>query len=109
MGHAFAEQHFSNFEEIGEGLDECETSGCGDLKVGEYSSSQFIYIKKWHLRFDIFKIQETKLPLRLINTTDERRLVQGHETPLREKRDIEDFSSEIDNGRLKVGLLGRNA
>ncbi|GFW99850.1 hypothetical protein TNCV_3420791 [Trichonephila clavipes] len=32
-----------------------------------------------HLRFLIFKLQETKLPERLINTTNERRLVQGHE------------------------------
>ncbi|GFU46035.1 hypothetical protein TNCV_4692221 [Trichonephila clavipes] len=34
----------------------------------------------------------------LIKTTNERRLVQGHETPLRVKRDIEDVSSELDNG-----------
>ncbi|GFU24536.1 hypothetical protein TNCV_2264891 [Trichonephila clavipes] len=33
-----------------------------------------------HLRFDIFELQETKLPLRLINTTNKLRLVQGHET-----------------------------
>ncbi|GFU54313.1 hypothetical protein TNCV_576891 [Trichonephila clavipes] len=51
-----------------------------------------------HLRFDIFKLQEMKLPVRLINTTNERRLVQGHETPLRDKGDIEDVSSELDNG-----------
>ncbi|GFV46022.1 hypothetical protein TNCV_2200321 [Trichonephila clavipes] len=31
-----------------------------------------------HLRFDISELQETKLPERLINTTNERRLVQGH-------------------------------
>ncbi|GFW29950.1 hypothetical protein TNCV_4999901 [Trichonephila clavipes] len=30
------------------------------------------------LRIDIFKPQEMKLPVRLINTTNERRLVQGH-------------------------------
>ncbi|GFV19032.1 transposable element Tcb2 transposase [Trichonephila clavipes] len=49
-----------------------------------------------HLRFDIFELQETKLPVRLINTTNERRLVQGHETaPLRVKGDIEDVSSEL--------------
>ncbi|GFW60838.1 hypothetical protein TNCV_2672591 [Trichonephila clavipes] len=36
------------------------------------------------LRFGIFEIQEMKLPVRLINTTNEQRLVQGHETtPLR--------------------------
>ncbi|GFU55666.1 hypothetical protein TNCV_1649761 [Trichonephila clavipes] len=39
-----------------------------------------------HLRFDIFELQETMLPERLINTANERRLVQGHETtPLRVK------------------------
>ncbi|GFW74323.1 hypothetical protein TNCV_3438761 [Trichonephila clavipes] len=41
--------------------------------------------------------RETKKPERLINTTNEWRLVQGYETPLREKRD-EDVSSELDNG-----------
>ncbi|GFV55198.1 hypothetical protein TNCV_1382191 [Trichonephila clavipes] len=52
-----------------------------------------------HLRFDIFEQQETKLPVRLVNTTDERRRVQRHETtPLRVKRDIEDISSELDGG-----------
>ncbi|GFY01209.1 hypothetical protein TNCV_5076761 [Trichonephila clavipes] len=46
-----------------------------------------------------YELQETKLPLRLINTPNERRLVQGHETtPLRVKGDIEDVSSELDNG-----------
>ncbi|GFV24250.1 hypothetical protein TNCV_3445031 [Trichonephila clavipes] len=50
------------------------------------------------LRFDIFELQETKLPVRLIKTTNERILVQGHENPLRVKRDIEDVSSELDNG-----------
>ncbi|GFV15349.1 ig-like domain-containing protein [Trichonephila clavipes] len=44
------------------------------------------------------KLIETKLPVRLINTTNERRLFQGHErTPLRVKGDIEDVSSELDN------------
>ncbi|GFX27900.1 hypothetical protein TNCV_3083231 [Trichonephila clavipes] len=58
-----------------------------------------------HLRFDIFELQETKLPVRRINTTYEWRLVQGHEiTPLRVKRDIEDVSYELDNGVTR-GLL----
>ncbi|GFV02580.1 hypothetical protein TNCV_5017481 [Trichonephila clavipes] len=36
------------------------------------------------LRFDSFEVQEAKLAERLINTTNGRRLVQGHETnPLR--------------------------
>ncbi|GFV38589.1 hypothetical protein TNCV_132281 [Trichonephila clavipes] len=35
--------------------------------------------------------------VRLINTTNEWRLVQGHETPLRVKGDIEDVSSELCN------------
>ncbi|GFV83362.1 hypothetical protein TNCV_3055091 [Trichonephila clavipes] len=51
-----------------------------------------------HLRFDTFELQEAKLPVRLINTTNERRQVQGHETPLRLKGDSEDVSSELDNG-----------
>ncbi|GFT80642.1 hypothetical protein TNCV_515781 [Trichonephila clavipes] len=52
-----------------------------------------------HLRFGIIKLQETKLPVRLINTTNERRLVQGHKTiPLRVKGDIEDVCSELDDG-----------
>ncbi|GFT24846.1 hypothetical protein TNCV_3021331 [Trichonephila clavipes] len=51
-----------------------------------------------HLRFDIFGLQEAKLPVRLINTTNERRLVQGHETPMRVKGDMEDVSCELDNG-----------
>ncbi|GFW67547.1 hypothetical protein TNCV_3392181 [Trichonephila clavipes] len=38
--------------------------------------------------------KETKF---LINTTCERRLIQGHETPLKVKGDIEDVSSELDN------------
>ncbi|GFS52552.1 protein polybromo-1 [Trichonephila clavipes] len=42
---------------------------------------------------------QVKLPVQLINTTNEWRLVQGHETtPLRVKGDIEDVSSELDNG-----------
>ncbi|GFW48459.1 hypothetical protein TNCV_1110181 [Trichonephila clavipes] len=36
-----------------------------------------------HLQLDIFELRETKLPVRLINNTNERRLVQGHETPLK--------------------------
>ncbi|GFX40926.1 hypothetical protein TNCV_2216251 [Trichonephila clavipes] len=31
-----------------------------------------------HLRFDIFELLEKKLPVRLINTTNEWRLVKGH-------------------------------
>ncbi|GFU88208.1 uncharacterized protein TNCV_846011 [Trichonephila clavipes] len=59
-----------------------------------------------HLRFDIFELLETKLPVRPINTTNERRLVQGHETTsLRVKGDIEDVSSELDNTGLKLPFL----
>ncbi|GFY05852.1 hypothetical protein TNCV_4405191 [Trichonephila clavipes] len=51
-----------------------------------------------HLRFQIFEIQGAKLPVRLVNTTIEQRLVQGHETtPLRVKVDIEGISSELDS------------
>ncbi|GFT73916.1 hypothetical protein TNCV_4895481 [Trichonephila clavipes] len=67
-------------------------------------------IFKWvflikHLRFDIFELQETNLLMRLINTTNEWRLFQEHETPLRVKGDIEDVSIELDNG-VKGALLG---
>ncbi|GFX26303.1 CUB and sushi domain-containing protein 1 [Trichonephila clavipes] len=42
---------------------------------------------------------ETKLPVRLISTANERKLVQGHETtPLRVKGDIEDVYRELNNG-----------
>ncbi|GFT74595.1 uncharacterized protein TNCV_3776201 [Trichonephila clavipes] len=51
-----------------------------------------------NLNFDIFEPEEAKLPVRVINTTNERRLVQGQETPLKVKRDTEDVSSEFDNG-----------
>ncbi|GFU67064.1 hypothetical protein TNCV_4969131 [Trichonephila clavipes] len=43
-----------------------------------------------HLRLDIFELQETKLTVRLINTTNERNVVQGYEIPLRVKGDFED-------------------
>ncbi|GFU71663.1 transposable element Tcb1 transposase [Trichonephila clavipes] len=50
-----------------------------------------------HLCFDIFELQETKLPIRLINITNERRLVHGHETtPLRVKRDMQVNSSSVE-------------
>ncbi|GFS55396.1 hypothetical protein TNCV_1626871 [Trichonephila clavipes] len=55
-------------------------------------------MQKWPLRFDIFELLENKLPVRLINTTNERRLVQGHETPLRMKGYIYDVSSELASG-----------
>ncbi|GFT92764.1 hypothetical protein TNCV_739521 [Trichonephila clavipes] len=57
-----------------------------------------------HLRFDIFELQETKILVRLVNTTNEWRLVQGHETSVRVKEDIEDISSEL-NGGLKKDFL----
>ncbi|GFT41205.1 hypothetical protein TNCV_3403621 [Trichonephila clavipes] len=41
--------------------------------------------------------QETKLPVRLLDTTNEWRIVQEHETPLKVKGDIEDASSELDS------------
>ncbi|GFV21946.1 VIP36-like protein [Trichonephila clavipes] len=60
-----------------------------------------------HLRFNIFELQEKKLLVRLINTTNEWRLVQGHETtPLRMKGDIEDVYGELDNGGQST--FGRN-
>ncbi|GFY07150.1 hypothetical protein TNCV_276971 [Trichonephila clavipes] len=62
-----------------------------------------------HLGFDIHELQETKLSVRLINSTNERRRVQGHgehETTLqRVKGDIEDIASEQDNMvTLKKGV-----
>ncbi|GFV83194.1 uncharacterized protein TNCV_1899211 [Trichonephila clavipes] len=60
---------------------------------------EFLSLMLKHLRFDIFEPRETNLPVRMINTTNERRLVQGHETtPLRVKEDIENVFSELDNG-----------
>ncbi|GFY32876.1 hypothetical protein TNCV_4025001 [Trichonephila clavipes] len=48
------------------------------------------------LRFDIFELQEMKLPVRLINTTNKWRLVKGHGTaPLSVKENIADASSEV--------------
>ncbi|GFX04127.1 hypothetical protein TNCV_3972761 [Trichonephila clavipes] len=58
-----------------------------------------------HLRFDILERQYTKLPARMINTTNERRLVQEHETPPRAKGDFEDVSSEVDNGDRENGII----
>ncbi|GFU24035.1 hypothetical protein TNCV_3332451 [Trichonephila clavipes] len=54
-----------------------------------------------HLRFDIFELRETKLPVRLINTTNERRLAQGHETLQRVKGDIKDVTVNWTMGDLK--------
>ncbi|GFV54681.1 hypothetical protein TNCV_3844001 [Trichonephila clavipes] len=62
-----------------------------------------------NLRFDIFELRETKLPVRLINIANYRRLVQGHETPLMVKGDIEDVSSELDNESLKLHFLNETA
>ncbi|GFW37779.1 hypothetical protein TNCV_4629841 [Trichonephila clavipes] len=46
-----------------------------------------------------FTSDEMKLPVPLINTTNERRLDQGHKTTLLcGKWDIEDISSELDDG-----------
>ncbi|GFX94978.1 hypothetical protein TNCV_3046101 [Trichonephila clavipes] len=51
-----------------------------------------------HLRFDIFVLQETKLPVRLINTSNGCRPVKEHETtPLRIKGDREEVSNQLDN------------
>ncbi|GFX71720.1 HTH_Tnp_Tc3_2 domain-containing protein [Trichonephila clavipes] len=59
-----------------------------------------------HLRLNISDLRETKLPIRLINTINERRLVKGHETtPPRVKRNIEDVSRELDNMGLRLNFL----
>ncbi|PRD37728.1 UNVERIFIED_CONTAM: hypothetical protein NCL1_05125 [Trichonephila clavipes] len=58
-----------------------------------------------HLRFDIFELQETKLLVLLINTTNERRLAQGHETLLKVKGDTEDVSSELDKRGYRLHFL----
>ncbi|GFU00237.1 hypothetical protein TNCV_802001 [Trichonephila clavipes] len=62
-----------------------------------------------HLRFDIFKLLETKLPVRLINTTNEWRLVQGHwgtrqlhQIQYRNRIHWERASQEISNGTNKT-------
>ncbi|PRD31467.1 UNVERIFIED_CONTAM: hypothetical protein NCL1_23457 [Trichonephila clavipes] len=53
------------------------------------------------LTFSSFK---KRLPVRLINTRNERRLVQRHETPQRVKGDIEDVYGELDNGGQRFFL-----
>ncbi|GFV55434.1 hypothetical protein TNCV_11791 [Trichonephila clavipes] len=61
-----------------------------------------------HLRFDNFELQETKLPVQLINTANEQGLVREHEdsrSPLRMKLDIEDISRELDDGSLRLHFL----
>ncbi|GFW93796.1 hypothetical protein TNCV_4220771 [Trichonephila clavipes] len=64
-------------------------------------------VRKWKDHLDstgshlpnLSEEKETKLLVQLINTTNERRLVKGHETtPLRVKGDIEDIYGEPDNG-----------
>ncbi|GFV93619.1 uncharacterized protein TNCV_1989311 [Trichonephila clavipes] len=62
-----------------------------------------------HLRFDIFEIQETKLPVLQINTTNEWRLAQGQETLLKVKVDIEDVSREFANGDCRLHFLDKIA
>ncbi|GFX24247.1 hypothetical protein TNCV_1366271 [Trichonephila clavipes] len=54
-----------------------------------------------HLRSDILELQGTKLSVQLINSTNERKVVQGYEIPLRVKRDFEDVSSELDTMWVK--------
>ncbi|GFT82322.1 hypothetical protein TNCV_4651211 [Trichonephila clavipes] len=58
-----------------------------------------------HLRFEILELQDTKLPVRRINTTNERRLVQGHGTLLKVKRDITDGSGKLDNEDFRLPFL----
>ncbi|GFX12050.1 uncharacterized protein TNCV_2998331 [Trichonephila clavipes] len=60
-------------------------------KDPEHSPYSFLASSNhYHYRMD--GIQEKKLPVRLNNTANERRLVQGHETQLKVKGDIEDVS-----------------
>ncbi|GFW81039.1 hypothetical protein TNCV_4804071 [Trichonephila clavipes] len=54
-----------------------------------------------HLRFDILEVQETKITVRQINTTNEWKVVQEYEIPLRVKGDFEDVSSELDTTGVK--------
>ncbi|GFV44624.1 hypothetical protein TNCV_3365351 [Trichonephila clavipes] len=60
-----------------------------------------------HFRSDIFELQKTKSPVQLINTTNERIPVQGHETSLRVKGDIEVVSSELNNGYFFLDEMPR--
>ncbi|GFS70957.1 hypothetical protein TNCV_2720111 [Trichonephila clavipes] len=66
-----------------------------------------------NLLFDIFKLQETKLPVRLINTANERILVQRHETTLlRVKRALKIFplswgpSESVQEFAARINKLG---
>ncbi|GFV11106.1 uncharacterized protein TNCV_2718501 [Trichonephila clavipes] len=58
-----------------------------------------------NLYFDIFELQETKLLVRSFNSSNELRLVQGYETPLRVKGDTEDVSSKPDNEGQRLHFL----
>ncbi|GFU81367.1 hypothetical protein TNCV_1380351 [Trichonephila clavipes] len=71
-----------------------------------FLKNNFFCLKLKHLRFDIFKLQETKFPIQLINTTNEQRLAQEQEaTLLRVKGDIGDVSSELHNGDRQLHFL----
>ncbi|GFT15027.1 hypothetical protein TNCV_4316111 [Trichonephila clavipes] len=63
------------------------------------------YRKRDNLIFTVAELQETKLSVRLINTTNERNVVQGYEIPLRVKGDFEAVSRELDT----MGIKGCNA
>ncbi|GFV59997.1 hypothetical protein TNCV_1401051 [Trichonephila clavipes] len=60
-----------------------------------------------HLCSDVFESQETKLPVRLINTTNEHySITRGHETTaLRVQGDIKDVSTELYNGGERMHFL----
>ncbi|GFV21005.1 uncharacterized protein TNCV_2280481 [Trichonephila clavipes] len=99
------------FYAVAENLNETK-----DLRINDESNQDdailriifLVLTMNLHLRFRfvIFELQEMKLPVRLINTTNERRLVEGHETtPLRVKGDIEDISSEVDDGLERLHFL----
>ncbi|GFX94086.1 hypothetical protein TNCV_3414481 [Trichonephila clavipes] len=76
-----------------------QSSSPAALVLPKSAKIKFVSVILKLLRLDIFELRETKLPVRWINTTNEWRLVQGHETtPLRVKGDIEYVSRELNNG-----------
>ncbi|GFU66967.1 hypothetical protein TNCV_4296191 [Trichonephila clavipes] len=54
----------------------------------------------------VLTFENFELPVRLINPTNKRRLVQGHgTTPISVKGDIEDVSSELYNESLRLHFM----
>ncbi|GFT06119.1 hypothetical protein TNCV_1595361 [Trichonephila clavipes] len=72
------------------------------LNIGIPKRKGIVLILKTDLHFDIFELQEAKLPARLINTTNKHpatssRTREYETTPVRETGGFEDVSIELDD------------